>query len=143
MRYIIKHEASKRLRIHITDMGNVIDDLYQEGLEYVLKRLPGVTKVSVFRNRADLAVTFRNHEFKEEFKAVLNGLDPEEIEKKGKERIEQMEVSYDEVKKRKLTPELKRKMRAKIALEAIADAFLPKPVQLAYHAYQFISLKEF
>ena len=46
------------------------------------------------------------------------------------------------MKKRKLDPELKRKLRMRILGETIADTVLPLPVQLAYHAYQMVTLKE-
>jgi hypothetical protein len=46
------------------------------------------------------------------------------------------------MRKRKLDPELKRKLRMRILGETIADTVLPLPVQLAYHAYQMVTLKE-
>jgi hypothetical protein len=51
-------------------------------------------------------------------------------------------ISAEEMRKRKLDPELKRKLRMRILGETIADAILPLPVQLAYHAYQMVTLKK-
>jgi ATP-dependent exoDNAse (exonuclease V) beta subunit len=48
----------------------------------------------------------------------------------------------EEMRNRKLDPELKRKLRMRILGETIADTVLPLPVQLAYHAYQMVTLKE-
>ena len=55
---------------------------------------------------------------------------------------ENARISAEEMKKRKLDPELKRKLRMRILGETIADTVLPFPVQLAYHAYQMVTLKE-
>ena len=41
-----------------------------------------------------------------------------------------------------MDPNLKKKLRRRITLEAGADLILPAPVQLAYHLYQLVTLKE-
>ena len=46
------------------------------------------------------------------------------------------------MERRHLTPELKRKLRTRILIECAADVFLPMPVQVAYHVYQLLTLKE-
>ena len=55
---------------------------------------------------------------------------------------ENARISAEEMRNRKLDPELKRKLRMRILGETIADTVLPLPVQLAYHAYQMVTLKE-
>ena len=52
------------------------------------------------------------------------------------------QISSEEVERRHLTPELKRKLRTRILIECAADVFLPMPVQVAYHVYQLLTLKE-
>ncbi len=51
-------------------------------------------------------------------------------------------VSREELKQRKMDPKLKNRLRRRIILEAGADLVLPAPVQLAYHLYQLVTLKE-
>lgn len=51
-------------------------------------------------------------------------------------------VSREELKVRKMDPMLKNKLRKRIILEAGADMLLPMPVQIAYHIYQLVTLKE-
>ena len=52
-------------------------------------------------------------------------------------------VSREELKTRKMDPNLKKKLRRRIILEAGADLLMPMPVQMAYHLYQLVTLKEF
>ena len=47
----------------------------------------------------------------------------------------------EELSRRKLSPELKRKLRCKVIAEAAADMLLPAPVQLGFHVYQLVTLK--
>ena len=51
-------------------------------------------------------------------------------------------VSREELKARKMDPMLKKKLRRRIILEAGADLLMPVPVQMAYHLYQLVTLKE-
>lgn len=51
-------------------------------------------------------------------------------------------VSREELKVRKMDPMLKKKLRRRIILEAGADLLMPVPVQMAYHLYQLVTLKE-
>ena len=56
------------------------------------------------------------------------------------EEIEES-ISTEELSRRKLSPELKRKLRCKVIAEAAADMLLPAPIQLGYHMYQLVTLK--
>ena len=67
----------------------------------------------------------------------LRDMAEEEIKAETKGR-----VSKEELKARKMDPNLKKKLRRRIILEAGADLILPAPVQLAYHLYQLVTLKE-
>ena len=67
----------------------------------------------------------------------LRDMAEEEIKAETKGR-----VSKEELKARKMDPNLKKKLRRRITLEAGADLILPAPVQLAYHLYQLVTLKE-
>ena len=50
-------------------------------------------------------------------------------------------IGKEELARRKLSPELKRKLRCKVIAEAAADMLLPAPVQLGFHVYQLVTLK--
>ena len=59
------------------------------------------------------------------------------------EALRNHKVDAKELSTRKLDPALKRKMRARILVEAGADLLLPAPVQIVYHAWQLVTLKSF
>ena len=40
------------------------------------------------------------------------------------------------------TPELKKKLRTRMLLEMAADIVLPVPLQMGYHVYQMITLRD-
>ena len=50
-------------------------------------------------------------------------------------------ISADEMKERKLDPRLKKELRMRILAESLFDLAMPLPVQLGYHAWQMITLK--
>lgn len=52
-------------------------------------------------------------------------------------------ISAEEMKKRKLDPQLKKKLRMRILAETLFDLAMPIQVQLGYHAWQMITLKQF
>ena len=54
---------------------------------------------------------------------------------------EKRSISAEEMKERKLDPGLKNRLRARILAEAVADALLPVPVQLGFHLYQMVTLR--
>ena len=72
----------------------------------------------------------------------LNCFNFDNVQMMAEKEEENARISAEEMKKRKLDPELKRKLRMRILGETIADTVLPLPVQLAYHAYQMVTLKE-
>ena len=47
-----------------------------------------------------------------------------------------------EMKNRKLDQQLKNKLRMRVLLETVTDLALPMPVQLGYHVWQMITLKD-
>ena len=51
-------------------------------------------------------------------------------------------LEAEEIARRKLSPAVKRKLRCKVIAEAAADLLLPAPVQLGYHVYQLVTLKD-
>ena len=91
-------------------------------------------------NSAGCAITFTGD--RREIIRRLNCFNFDNVQMMAKKEEEHARISAEEMRKRKLDPELKRKLRMRILGEAIADTVLPLPVQLAYHAYQMVTLKE-
>jgi hypothetical protein len=57
------------------------------------------------------------------------------------EFVDESKISLEEIKERRLTPDAKRRIREKIALETVADMVLPLPLQVGYHFFQLVTLK--
>ena len=50
-------------------------------------------------------------------------------------------ISREELKRRKLSPEVKNRLRRKVLIETAADLLMPAPLQVGYHIYQLVTLK--
>ena len=113
MDYHIEAETKHRIRIKIG-----IRKLTQEQaniLRYTFSHAPGVTDVTIYRATGGCAITYNGD--RGEIIRRLNAF------------------NYDNVQ---MMAEKKDIENA----EAVADAVLPLPVQLAYHAYQMVTLKQ-
>jgi hypothetical protein len=139
MKYRIEAETKHRIRIRIS-----IRKLTEEQakiLKYAFSRAPGVTSVTIYKPTAGCAITYTGDRL--EIIRRLNAFNFENVQMMAEKKDEEnARISADEMKKRKLDPELKHKLRMRILGETIADTILPLPVQLAYHAYQMVTLKE-
>ena len=96
--------------------------------------------MTVYKASAGCAITFTGD--RDEIIRRLNSFNFENVQMMAEKEEENARISAEEMRNRKLDPELKRKLRMRILGEAIADTVLPLPVQLAYHAYQMVTLKE-
>ncbi len=105
-------EAETKHRIRIRIGIRKLSEEQAKILKYAFSHAPGVSEVTVYKASAGCAIAYTG--------------DRSEIIRRLK----------------KLDPELKRKLRIRILGETIADTVLPLPVQLAYHAYQMVTLKE-
>ena len=139
MDYRIEAETDHRIRIRIGTRK--LTEEQSKILKYAISNAPGVTGVTIYKATAGCAITFTGD--RREIIRRLNSFNLNNVqmmaEKKDKENAM---ISAEEMRKRKLDPELKRKLRMRILGETTADAVLPLPVQLAYHAYQMVTLKE-
>ena len=139
MDYRIEAETDHRIRIRIGTRK--LTEEQSKILNYAISNAPGVTGVTIYKATAGCAITFTGD--RREIIRRLNSFNLNNVqmmaEKKDKENAM---ISAEEMRKRKLDPELKRKLRMRILGETIADAVLPLPVQLAYHAYQMVTLKK-
>ena len=140
MNYRIEAETKHRLRIRIG--VHKLSEEQAKIIKYAFSNAPGVTEVIVYKASAGCAITYTGD--RHEIIRRLDSFNFDNVqmmaEKKDKENAR---ISADEMRKRKLDPELKRKLRTRILAETLADTVLPLPVQLAYHAYQMVTLKEF
>ena len=50
-------------------------------------------------------------------------------------------ISTEELSRRKLSPEVKNRLRRKVLIETVADLLMPVPLQVGYHAYQLVTLR--
>ena len=139
MRYHIEAETRHRIRIRI-GIRKLTDEQAQI-LQYAFSRAPGVTGVTIYKATGGCAITYNCD--RSEIVRRLNTFNYDNVQMMAEKKDEEnARISAEEMRKRKLDPELKRKLRKRILSEAIADTVLPLPVQLAYHAYQMITLKE-
>ena len=135
MRYRIVNETKGRMRIHM--YAGSISREQEEILTYAFSAIPGIRKVVVYRATGNCALLYEGD--REEVVRRLDTFNFENVEVFAKKILPC--IDEEEMARRKLSPELKNKLRIRIALETVADAALPLPLQLLYHAYQMITLK--
>jgi len=136
MRYHIEAETSHRIRIRLG-----IRRLTREQaqiLEYAFTGMSGVRKVTVYRATGGAALIFDCD--REEIIKRLDRFRFENVKMMADE--EEKRISKEEMRERKLHPELKRKLRLRILAETAADIVMPMPVQVGYHVWQMITLKD-
>ena len=139
MNYRIESESAHRIRIRL--FTRTLTGEQADILRYAFSNAPGVTRVTVYRATACCALEYRCA--REQVISRLDAFRFENVRMMAEKEEQQREkISASEMKDRKLEPALKRKLRMRILGETIADAVLPLPVQLAYHAWQMITLKE-
>ena len=139
MRYQIMHRSAHRLRIRIPE--RTLTDSSQEVLEYALGAIPGVTKVDFYPATGGIGLHFDG-----DVTAITDRLDRmrfDNVEMMARELDADQSIGVEELRERKLSPRLKRRLRTRIALESAADLLLPAPVQMAYPVYQLVTLREF
>ena len=137
MRYRIAAESAHRIRIRICTRK--LTGEQAEILRFALGSVKGVTNVTVYPATAGCAVTFFCDR-----KDIISRLDAFRMENVTMMAAEEENrISAAEMKDRKLVPSLKRKLRLRILAETVADVVLPMPLQVAYHMYQMVTLREF
>ena len=139
MYYRIEAETKHRIRIRIG--SRKLSDEQAKILKYAFSCAPGVTDVTVYKASAGCAITYTGD--RSEIIRRLDSFNWDNVQMMAEKKDEEnARISAEEMRNRKLDPELKRKLRMRILGETIADTVLPLPVQLAYHAYQMVTLKE-
>ena len=135
MIFVIQHQTSSYMRLRLN--GGRFTRTEAEVLEYALSNLKGVSGVRLYPASGGIAFSYKGD--REVILKKLRNLHFHNV-KMFAEEIEES-ISSEELSRRKLSPELKRKLRCKVIAEAAADMLLPAPIQLGYHMYQLVTLK--
>ena len=138
MQYTIEAETNHRIRIRLG--SRKLTEEQAKILKYAFSGIPGVTGVAIYRASAGCALYFDCD--RAEIIRRLDAFRLDNVRMMAQKEEEAKTISAAEMRSRKLDPALKRKLRMRILGETVADALLPLPVQLAFHAYQMITLKE-
>ena len=136
MKYHVEAETSHRIRIRLSTRKLTKEQA--QILEYAFTGMKGVRKVTVYRATGGAALTFDCD--REEIIKRLDLFRFENVEMMATEEAER--ISREELRERKLHPDLKRKLRLRILAETAADIVMPMPVQVGYHVWQMITLKD-
>ena len=135
MKYRIEAQSKKRIRVRLRNSKFTEEEA--RILEYAFSAMPGVTKVTVYRATGGCAL-----EYDCEAGDILRKLDRFRFENVDMlAREEEQRISVSEMKSRKLDEQLKTKLRLRILAEMAADVAMPMPVQVGYHLWQMITLK--
>ncbi len=135
MNYRIEAQSKRRIRVRLR--SSKLTEEEARILEYAFSGMPGVTKVTVYRATGGCAL-----EYDCEVGEIRRKLDQfrfENVEMLAKE--EGQRISVSEMKSRKLDEQLKTKLRLRILAEMAADIAMPMPVQVGYHLWQMVTLK--
>jgi copper chaperone CopZ len=140
MKFTIKNELENRIRIRLKD--GKLDYVKDQRLSYAIGKIKGVKEVRVYRRTGGVAIGFDSAVLpKEKLITALEKIMLKKIWVPENEFVDESHISLEEIKERRLTPEAKRRIREKIALETAADILLPLPLQVGYHFFQLITLK--
>ena len=135
MNYHIEAQSKRRIRIRLK--RTQITEEEARILEYAFSGMPGVTKVTVYRPTGGCALEFDCGA--DEIRNRLDRFRFENVNLLAEE--EKQRISVSEMKSRKLDEQLKTRLRLRILAEMAADIALPMPVQVGYHIWQMITLK--
>lgn len=135
MKFVIQHQTSSYMRLRLCE--GRFTGAEAEVLDYALSNLKGLSGIRLYPASGGIAFFYKGDR-----QAILRKLQNLQFRnvKLFAEEIEES-ISTEELARRKLSPELKRKLRCKVLAEAAADMILPAPVQLGFHMYQLVTLK--
>lgn len=135
MKYQIRHASNHRIRVDL--LQGKLTDSQADVLRYALSHIRNVTHVEIYQATGNVALTYQGE--RQPVLDKLDSLDYSNVTLFAKDL--DTRIDTEELRQRKLTPELKAKLRTRILLETAADIFLPMPLQVGYHVYQLITLK--
>ena len=117
MYYRIEAETKHRIRIRIG--SRKLSDEQAKILKYAFSCAPGVTGVTVYKASAGCAITYTGDRF--EIIRRLNSFNFENVQMMAEKEEENARISAEEMRNRKLDPELKRKLRCAACLPCLSD----------------------
>ena len=135
MEYIIMHETSKYMRLRLRK-GHITAS-QAEILRYVLEGQQGVSGIRIYPASGSISFSCEKEHGKILYK--LKRLQFHNVEMFAKELDNR--ISTEELSRRKLSPEVKNRLRRKVLIETVADLLMPVPLQVGYHAYQLVTLR--
>ncbi len=135
MHYKIEHETNHRIRLSLPFCP--IRPAQEEVLRFALGSIPEVQRVIFYPCTGGMAIHYTKG--REKILQKLTAFHVQNVSLLARDM--EKHISMDEVRRRKLDPEVKTALRKRIVIETAADMLLPTPLQLAYHAYQLITLK--
>ena len=136
MKYRIEHESNHRIRIRL--YVSRITPEQEEILRYSFTSIKGVRKVTIYRTTGCCALEYDGS--REELLGKLDRFRYDNVTMMAKKS--EPVISAEEMRLRHLDPALKRKLRLRVLVETVADMALPVPIQLGYHAWQMITLRD-
>ncbi len=138
MKYRIEHETGKTIRIRCFDGLSPVrlSSGQVSKLRAAFGKKDGIEKLTVYPAAGGLRLRYSCS--REKVTGMLDSFSfdtflPEISENENY-------ITQAEIERRKLDPEIKKKMEREIIVESAADLFLPPHLQLAYHAYQLLKL---
>ncbi len=134
MRYSIRHETANSIRLRL--FSDMTAEDRKRDLKSALLEIDGIQKVTFYPATSGLRLEYSCG--RQQLLESLDRLCPSE---NMAEAETEAPITSEELERRKLHPEVKKKMRNEILAEAVADLILPMPVQFAYHVYQIAKLK--
>lgn len=135
----IEHETKSRIRVSSAD--GPFSDLDEERIHYVLDQIEGTDEVEVYNATGSIAIWF--HSDRDQILKTLRSLDLKSVNVPADYIDTHDVVRMKELQRRHLGPKVKAKMRGKIVAEMVFDIVAPMPVQVGYHIYQLITLRDF
>lgn len=139
MEYLIAHETSKYLRLRARS-GRFTPG-QTEVLQYALADLKGISRVRLYPASGGIAISYRGGAGnRDRILRKISALQFRNVEMFARKLGDT--IDREELSRRKLSPEVKRRMRGKMLAEAAMDLLMPVPVQIGYHVYQLVTLRD-
>lgn len=135
MKFVVRHETSSYMRLRL--LRGRFSPAQGQVLHYALSHLKGISDVQLYP--ASGGVSFSWQGDRETILRKLRALHFDNV-KMFAEQLEET-IGDEELSRRKLSPEVKARLRRKVLLETAADLLMPTPIQVGYHMYQLVTLR--
>ncbi|MDO5132449.1 MAG: hypothetical protein Q4D81_05660 [Eubacteriales bacterium] len=138
MDFLIRHETAAYMRLRLQRGRFTAHEA--EVLEYALSGLKGISGVRLYPSSGGISFSYEGGPGNREI--ILRKLRDMQFENvKLLARGIEDTIDAEEIARRKLSPEIKDRLRRKVLVETAADILMPMPLQVGYHLYQLVTLK--